>query len=158
MSRFDARMNYEKDALGGQRIYNGALDIGAVEYDWRPVYAQTLGGGRASVGAASSNVVWSASGDAVNVRSGELSMTLANDTGRKADYSIPVEVSGVGTLTVTHNGEPLVVLTASDGATVLAFKNGLAENSLAFVYDGSDAGATIGKFNICSHGFTVVFR
>ena len=157
LSRF-TRMNYEKDALGGQRIYNDALDVGAVEYDWRPVYAQTLGGGCASVGVASSNVVWSASGDAVNVRSGELSMTLTNDTDRKTDYSIPVEVSGAGTLTVTHNGEPLAVLTASDGATVLAFKNSLAENSLLFQYDGTDAGATIGKFNICSHGFMVILR
>jgi len=151
-------MDFEKDALGGQRIYNGALDVGAVEYDWRPVYAQTLGGGCASVGVASSNVVWSVSGDAVNVKSGELAMTLTNGTGRKTDYSIPVEVSGSGTLTVVHNGEPLAALTASDGATVLAFKNALAENSLAFVYDGSDAGATIGRFDICTHGIMVIIR
>ena len=153
-----ARMDFEKDALGGQRIYNDALDVGAVEYDWRPVYAQTLGGGCASVGVASSNVVWSVSGDAVNVKSGELAMTLTNGTGRKTDYSIPVEVSGAGTLTVTHNGEPLAVLTAGDGATVLAFKNSLEENSLAFAYDGSDSGATIGKFNIRSHGIMVIIR
>ena len=85
-------------------------------------------------------------------------MTLTNGTYVKTDYSIPVEVSGAGTLTVTHNGEPLAVLTASDGATVLAFKNSLAENSLLFQYDGMDAGATIGKFKICSHGFTVILR
>jgi len=92
------------------------------------------------------------------VKSGELAMTLTNGTGRKTDYSIPVEVSGSGTLTVVHNGEPLAALTASDGATVLAFKNALAENSLAFVYDGSDAGATIGRFDICTHGIMVIIR
>ena len=32
---FDNRMN--------QRIYNGRVDIGANEYDWRPVYSQRLG-------------------------------------------------------------------------------------------------------------------
>ena len=157
MSRFETRMDYEKDALGGQRIYNGALDIGAVEYDWRKDFARMLGGGMASVNAASSSVVTSAV-NSVTIRSGELDMTLTNDTGRKVDYSIPVEVSGAGTLTVSNNGEPIAVLAASDGATVLAFKNSLAENNLTFLYEGSDAGATIGKFGICSHGFTVILR
>jgi hypothetical protein len=48
LERF-SRMDNEKDALGGQRIYNGHLDIGAVEFDWRPVYARILGNGYASV-------------------------------------------------------------------------------------------------------------
>ena len=143
--------------LDGQRIYNGALDIGAVEYDWRKDFARMLGGGMASVNAASSSVVTSAV-NSVTIRSGELSVTLTNNTGRKADYSIPVEVSGAGTLTVSNNGEPIAVLAASDGATVLAFKNSLVENNLTFLYEGSDAGATIGKFGICSHGFTVILR
>ena len=33
----------DKDALGNPRILNGAIDIGAVEYDWRPKFAQELG-------------------------------------------------------------------------------------------------------------------
>ena len=33
----------DKDALGTPRILNGAIDVGAVEYDWRPTFAQELG-------------------------------------------------------------------------------------------------------------------
>ena len=31
------------DVLGGQRVYNGAIDVGAVEADWRPRYAEAMG-------------------------------------------------------------------------------------------------------------------
>ena len=37
------RGTYDKDAFGNPRILNGAIDIGAVEYDWRPKFAQELG-------------------------------------------------------------------------------------------------------------------
>ena len=30
------------DVLGGQRVYNGAIDIGAVEADWRGIYARDI--------------------------------------------------------------------------------------------------------------------
>ena len=157
LSRF-VRMDYEKDALEGQRIYNGDLDIGAVEYDWRGDYAQTLAGGWASVGAASSDVVQSASGDSVTVGAGELDLSLMNGTGLNIGYSIPVEVIGAGTLTVTRNGETFAALTAADGAQTLSFKNRLSENSLVFAYDGADSGALIGKFTVSVPRFTITFR
>ena len=37
------RETYDKDVFGNPRILNGAIDIGAVEYDWRPKFAQELG-------------------------------------------------------------------------------------------------------------------
>ena len=157
MPRFDARMDYEKDALGGQRIYNGALDVGAVEYDWRKDFAQMLGGGMASVNVASSSVVTS-SVDSVSIRAGELDMTLAGGTGLNVRYTIPVEVVGNGTLTVTNNGVQLAALTSSDGATSLVFKNRLAANNLVFAYDGSDAGVHIGKFGIKVPNLVISFR
>jgi hypothetical protein len=157
MPRFDARMDYEKDALGGQRVYNGALDIGAVEYDWRDDYARMLGGNFAHVSKASSNVVTS-SVDSVVLGSGELDISLANNTGLNVRYTLPVEVTGGGTLTVTNNGETLAVLTAADGATALVFKNRLAANDVVFAYGGSDAGVNIGKFGIKVPNLVISFR
>ena len=33
----------DTDVYGTPRILNGAIDIGAVEYDWRPAFAQAVG-------------------------------------------------------------------------------------------------------------------
>ena len=44
------------DALGHQRIWNGTVDIGAVEYDWRGDYAAALGGAGMTVTEASPSV------------------------------------------------------------------------------------------------------
>jgi len=155
-AKFD-RMDFETDARGGQRIYNGTLDIGAVEYDWRDDYARMLGGNFAHVSKASSNVVTS-SVDSVVIGSGELDISLANNTGLNVRYTLPVEVTGGGTLTVTNNGETLAVLTAADGATSLVFKNRLAANNLVFAYDGSDAGVHVGKFGIKVPNLLISFR
>ena len=32
----------DKDVRGGQCVYNGAIDVGAFEYDWRPDYTAQL--------------------------------------------------------------------------------------------------------------------
>jgi hypothetical protein len=44
------------DAQGNQRVYNGAIDIGAFEADWRGVYARALGR-RITVSSADPSVV-----------------------------------------------------------------------------------------------------
>jgi hypothetical protein len=36
----------ETDVHGTQRVYNGTVDVGAVEFDWRPQYKADLGGSR----------------------------------------------------------------------------------------------------------------
>ena len=45
-----------KDIAGGQRIYNGALDIGPGEYDWRRIFTERLNRRGVSVDAASAGV------------------------------------------------------------------------------------------------------
>ena len=92
------------DACGGQRVYNGALDIGAGEYDWRPTYADCLVGRRGRVVAASSAVVEGAHG--VTLGSGE-SLTVDWVAPRAGMQSFAADINGGGTLAVRLNGVPL---------------------------------------------------
>lgn len=158
LERF-SRMDNEKDALGGQRIYNGHLDIGAVEFDWRPMYARVLGHAYAQVTSASPDVVCSADEASVVVGSGALSMELAGDPdARRMRYAIPVEVLGDGTLFVRLNGDVVASYTAADGAKFLEFRNTLARNSIEFSYDGSDSGAKISAVVRDAPNFVITFR
>ena len=51
------------DFSGGQRVYNGRMDVGAGEYDWRATFSTELNrAGRAAVIEASENVMTNASG------------------------------------------------------------------------------------------------
>ena len=51
------------DFSGGQRVYNGRMDVGALEYDWRAAFSTELNrAGRAAVVEASENVMMNASG------------------------------------------------------------------------------------------------
>ena len=81
------------DANGGQRIYNGAIDIGAVEADWRDLYADALGK-FVNVTSATENVTLS--GGKVRLGDGdEIAGTWAPCTsGLGIRYSATAEVEG----------------------------------------------------------------
>ena len=90
-----------KDFKGGQRIYNGQIDIGCGEFDWRGVYGGKLNAkGRAEVAAASANVTTNAldgivlkDGDTVDV---DYTVTVAGSH----RCTFRVDVNGTGTATV----------------------------------------------------------
>lgn len=125
----------ETDAAGGQRVYNGALDIGCFEFDWRSDFAMALGTRKIVVDEAGPDVTRTEYGR-VSVAAGSLATTWpAGGEGTSASYSLNAEVTGGGTLTVTLNGEPLRTLTQADGATELKFVSPLLENVLAFAYE-----------------------
>ena len=132
------------DLSGGQRIYNGKVDIGAFEYDWRGDFAADLGEPRLTVAAASPMTVETSEGK-VLVKDGALDLTMAGFAPRKARYAVPVEVTGTGALSVSLNGEELAVLTSADGPQTIAFRNNLAENALEFAYapGEDDAGGAL---------------
>lgn len=85
-----------RDADGGQRVYNGAPDIGCFEYDWRDDYARALGGG-VRVTKASPGVVMGA--EAVVLSAGETLAGVWPATDGRGRYRVPVAVDGAGTLT-----------------------------------------------------------
>ena len=127
----------ETDLSGGQRIYNGAIDIGAIEADWRGIYATDVGSSTKTVQSATENVVESAA-HTVCVHPGQsLSATWAGRTGRTTRFELPLRVTGSGTLAVTINGETRTY-TASDGECIWRFSSAQAVNDVSAAYVGDD--------------------
>ncbi|MCQ2390686.1 MAG: hypothetical protein MJ240_04630 [Kiritimatiellae bacterium] len=92
------------DAYGGQRIYNGVVDIGAVEADWRTQYAADLGARSGSVTNVSAGVQETASGG-VRVPEGEALMgTLTTSKAGSARYRVIFALAAESVATVTVNG------------------------------------------------------
>ena len=92
----------EKDAGGGQRVFNGARDLGALEADWRMRYAKTLGGRGIEVSAAGPAVVETAG--AIRIPDGDVELAWLTPEGRVIPHSMGMTVSGGGTLSVEKDG------------------------------------------------------
>ena len=100
------------DLSRGQGVMNGARDLGALEADWRPKYAEDLDG-RCTVSAVSPEIRENAEGH-VYLPSGTLEGSF--DAMSKASRrQLGVRVTGNGTLTVTVAGEVVGEFTANGG-------------------------------------------
>ena len=121
------------DLLGGQRIYNGRLDAGALEADWRPRYAADMGGAAGLVVTEASPEVVEDAGR-VCISNGTVVVAWAN---RRAPKNVLqtycIEVTGNGTLTVTIDGESTDD-TSADGALKLERKTTAANTDMVFAY------------------------
>lgn len=146
------------DYAGTQRIYNRTVDIGALEYDWRPTYARTLATSRRfAVAAADPDVA--KVGDAVEVFDGSLDVTC-EASGRRLD--VCVEVLGDGVLTIFMGDQPIASFekgaaqnytirgTAPSGLTGLRFEYAKAA--------GDERGALLSGFECALAGTTLVIR
>ncbi len=145
------------DLAGGQRIYGGALDIGAFECDLRPVLANAL----------NRRVAISSAGEEVALADGRLCIPAgAIDAGisvnRESGFAFSAEVTGTGTLSI-YIGDmetPWRTLTATDGETELRFSVAAGTTALRFAYapGASDVGgASIGAF-AGTNGFLLIIR
>lgn len=147
------------DILGGQRVYNGAIDIGAVEADWRGRYGRDLGRG-VGVTRADPGVIDNG-GSGVLVTNGVLAATWANPSGgRDVRHTFNATVTGNGTLTVLLDGEVFATLTSAAGAQTLAFSSAAAERNLEFSYvpgEGDVGGALLTSFKR-ENGFCLIYR
>ena len=146
------------DADGVQRTYNGAMDIGAFEYDWRKIYAADLGG-LAKVEKADPQVV-EADGK-VLVKDGEIALAFAPYSGRTAKYDIPLEVTGTGTLTVKAGDAAISTYTAADGQQTLRIRDRDMGSDYVLAYEPGDAdegGALIGKITGGVPGMLLIIR
>ena len=123
----------EYDLSGVQRVYNGRLDVGALEADWRPRYAKDISGNPAfAVVSASPSVVENESGN-VRLEDGSVLDAVWEPAGRRR--SVRVEVTGSGTLTVAL-GDDVRTVTAADGFSELKFSRGNDSRELSFIYAG----------------------
>ena len=139
------------DVLGGQRIYNGVMDAGALEGDWRGTYAQDFNKkGRVAVLTASPSV--HEVGEEVKSVQLPNEATLSLEVAATSKpFAVPVRVLGGGTLTVTV-GEDVSQYTADT-----TIELGADEISTAtFAYTGMGA-AEIGSFKKNS-GFLMFLR
>ena len=120
----------DKDIYGNPRVMNGKMDIGAVEYDWRPNYAALLGQD-VTVETASSAV--HSTDDAVVVPSGS---ALAGTLTRVGVYKVAFQVSGEGTATFTFDGKSFGEYVAGDYVVEVESFGDAPEFGFAFEGDG----------------------
>ena len=144
------------DLAGGQRIYGGALDIGAFEYNLCPALAKALHRRVTAVASA---------GEEIALADGKIRIPAgAIDAGvsvnRESGFAFSAEVTGTGTLSI-YIGDmetPWRTLTAADGETELRFSVATGTTALRFAYapGASDAGgASIGAF-AGTNGFMLI--
>ena len=151
----------EVDLYGHPRVLNAALDVGAVEYDWRADFAAAISpSARSSVSAASPAV--RLDGGVVAIPSGTLVFGRTNATaGRDAQAKFAFEVKGSGTLTLTVDGVTVGSWTSADGAVDYTFGYvTAARNDFAFAYEpgADDAEAAYVKSFASCNGMTIFLR
>ena len=146
----------DRDVEGGQRVYNGALDVGAYEYDWRPDYARALkAGGGVAVTKVDPMVVLTDTG-AVRVPDGatlEAIWAYSSTTGTKR-MTATVADGAVCTVTRNEATEPFATLTATT-AQPFKFVPEQAADALTFASVGgwTDLSSFFETF-----GTTLIFR
>ena len=108
IDKADASLNkYEEaiDALAGQRVYNGALDVGAVEANWCNRYRADLGARRSlSVTAASPEVVETGSKKVRLVSGATLEALWINRDRTARDYILAFSLTDGASVAITLNG------------------------------------------------------
>ena len=148
----------DTDLAGGQRVYNGAMDIGCYEHDWRPKFAADLGKGLTV--ASASPEVYEGAGGVVTLPGGSLEAGWSNATGRNRGYVGNVQVTGNGTLEIMRNGEAFKTVTSADGAQTFRLYSSLALEQLTFSYapgENDDGAALLSSFAI-DDGFMIILK
>jgi len=132
------------DAYGNQRVYNGTVDLGATEYDWRGDFAKKLGK-RVEVPAADPMVTLQAGG--VSVAAGNaltFRVTLAAQGG-----NVTFKAGG----TVTVDGQELV-----PGAGGVYSFAGLARMSYDVTVKATDGAVTVSDVKVPKNGMLFLAR
>lgn len=113
-------------------VYNGRMDAGCYEADWRPCYTEDIAGRHLTVVAATSNVVETAERTVRIFPGNTLAAEWSASQGARKLYVIRFRIVGDGRLSVTMNGseqvyegagehEAKVLGTLQDAAVALAF-------------------------------------
>jgi hypothetical protein len=128
----------ERDILATPRVLNGRIDIGAVEYDWRPTFSVEISR-RLTVTYASPSVTMNATGGLL-VPDGAVAGTL-EPAGR---YALLATVTG-GSLTVYVCGEAVATSASLPGEQKILFSVDDAADEVRFVFtpDAGNPGAAV---------------
>lgn len=112
---------HEVDLDGARRVMNGAIDIGAFEYDWKNDYGKALAMKNLIVTDVSANGVVETDGVIRMTDGGELGAILSGT--EKATYVMRATLAGTGTLVVKLNGAEVGRLTTDGSVTFEADEN-----------------------------------
>ena len=146
------RMENRIDCAGFQRVYNGAIDVGAHEYDWRGDFAGKLSGEkRFSVAEATPGVTNAV--DGVVLSAGAESVTLVWRGKCAGRASLLISVDGEGELEVKVGG--VKVEAEADGN--YSFDLPVGESKIEVAYAGAGS-ATVKSFAAPLKGTIMVVR
>ena len=137
----------EVDCYGRQRVYNGARDLGAVDADWRGVYAQALGRGL-TVETASPYAATNEAGR-VFLPKGELTVAWGREGAPETTHRLQTHVTGTGVLSATLNDAAAPFATVTQGDPVELSQKVAGRNTFAFDYapgQDDDGGAELFGF------------
>ena len=153
----------DKDFYGTPRVLNGQIDIGAVEYDWRPTYNAELGR-RFKLTYASPTVTTNATGG----------VKLDGDVGALGDRALPVCVAGTvasaepyefkfemtGGSAQVYVGGVLAGECSGSGEQSIRFDvpDAAAEIRFTFTPDAENPGAVLLRKFTGARGFSVTIR
>ena len=127
-------MGLGTDLSGSQRVYNGRIDVGAHEYDWRGDYAEKLSGDRKfSVDSATPGVTNAVDGIVLSAEENKVSFIWRGRGVGRAKLTAALE--GEGELTVTLGG--VSVLPDSGGVYSFDLPAGDSRINVSFTGGGS---------------------
>jgi hypothetical protein len=152
------------DVYGSQRIMNGAIDVGAVEYDWRPKFGSELGR-RFTVTYASSSVKTNSIGglkmDGMTSGLGDFArpVCIAGTVSEVGMYEAFFNVTG-GTLAVHVGGDEVATGSAGQEGQSVQFKVADTSSEIRFVFTPAEenSGYAILQRLSLMRGFTISIR
>ena len=140
----------DTDIYGTPRVLNGQIDIGAVEYDWRPKFSEELGR-RFTVTYASPSVTTNATGGLL-VPDG----AVAGKVTSAGPYAIAFTLTG-GSLAVYVGGE-LAGESSGTGEQSIWFTVANAADEVRFVYTPEAGSTAVLKKLSGARGFSISIR
>ena len=152
------------DVYGSQRIMNGAIDVGAVEYDWRPKFGSELGR-RFTVTYASSSVKTNSIGgvklDGMTSGLGDFAhpVCIAGTVNEVGMYEVFFNVTG-GTLAVYVGEDEVATGSAGQEGQSVQFKVADTSSEIRIVFTPAEenSGYAILQRLSLMRGFTITIR
>ena len=141
------------DFSKGQRIYNGFMDVGAGEYDWRTSFSAELNrAGKAAVVLASENVATNAIGGICLSGGDAVEIVYSPSVSGRCSFCVSKEDGG-GTVVAKLGEETLL----PDEHGVYCYECGTDGGRIAISYVGEGA-IVVSKFTGPMRGFSIMFK
>ena len=148
------------DFFGVRRFYNGALDVGAYEHDWRPDYRAVLGNpSHLALLEASPYVVRGTGGTSVDIPDEAVLQCVIAPSLDTVPFMciVEAETTGAGELTVSVNGEDALVIPGGTAKAPYRIKCADPVADIRFSYAGT-GNASIYKLSAEFPGMAIILR